>query len=187
MLQVLREVYTSKGSKTRPAVADDDGANDGDGGIDEIRLEAMASYSARMGRWRREVLEVLQDKTFIALVQIMLAPHRIMNHMLCFLQKVFTSDVDMHLGQHVAQLTVFKAAEFAREFSQLIQNCDWILDIADLAEVEGETKDMLVQTGILMVLHHAASYDRRVKRIVTGYLIEHSNKLKASASFDLSE
>ena len=53
--------------------------------------------------------------------------------------------------------------------------------------VDTTTKGMLVRTGILMVLHHAASYDRRVKRIVTGYLIEHSNKLKASVSFDLSE
>jgi hypothetical protein len=160
LLTVLKRVFDKK----RKGDDDADHVHDGDDGVDEIRVEAMRSYSGRMGRWRRETLATASDALFRPLVLAMLVPHRILHHILCFLQKSFDEDTVNKIGGHVGQLVVFKAAEFSKEFSSKLEDCSWLEDVVRSVD-DFAYKNTITRVGLLMVLHHAAAYDRRVRQV----------------------
>ena len=158
---VLSGVFTKKGERAAIAGLED-------AGIDELGVDAMQTYSKRMGRWRRETLSTLDDPLFQPLVRIMRVPHQILHHVLCFLQHRFDDETIGKFGSHVPQIVIFKAAEFANEFSSKVEDCTWIQ--ATIRDINEEHQRGFVRIALLMVLHHAAAYDRRIHKVYTRFV-----------------
>ena len=92
-----------------------------------------------------------------------------MYHVLCFFQQGqgVSNHIESHACQHLPRLAIFKAAEFAKEFNKLLEDCQWIETTT--VSSDAATKDFITRFALLMVLHHAASFHRRILRVVTGY------------------
>ena len=131
----------------------------------------MRSYSAKIGRWRRETLATLKDRAFATLVSLMVVPHRIVHHVLLFLEKKFDEGTIATRGNHLAQLTVGKSTKFAAEFSDRAADCTWI-EHAILPLVDDAAQhSTLLQLGLLFLLHHATGFDRRIGQVCARFFL----------------
>ena len=163
LLVVLRDVFSKRKSR-----GDEDEDNKDDAGIDELRVEAIRSYSCRMSRWRRETVSTIEDSIFGLLVAIMLESHLILHRILCFLQKTFDDDTVDKIGGHVAQLVTGKAAAHSQQFSEKVEDCSWLAAIIVSVDDPADQSN-LTRIGLSTMLHHAAAYDRRVRQVFERY------------------
>ncbi len=96
--------------------------------IGDPRIEEMAEYKTRMGRWRREIIAAILDPLFKPIIRTVSAPHCPLDHFLNFMQSKLPQD---ELCSHLALLTKYKAKEILEEMSDLIAKTKWLEDACD--------------------------------------------------------
>ena len=136
-------------------------------GPDEIRVEEMQQYAERLGRWAQEALVAVSDKLLWSLIGIMRRCHEPLQHHQCALQEKLTDDELAEEGGHVSRMACGKAEEIMAEFDRLIDH-PWG-GLAESAIEDHEMRASLVEFYILIVLHHAGGYHRRIVAIALRY------------------
>ena len=135
---------------------------------DELRVEAMQAYRQRLGQWRRDTLAAVEGESFWRMLRIIHLPHGILNNFLSWPQKPVDAEAEQGQGSHLAQLVDGKALRFAERLSGLVEDLSWLVEI--LQGCDGPTRATLHCAGILLCLHHAAAFHRRVVRPLDGCL-----------------
>ena len=124
--------------------------------IDEIPIEDLMQYRRKLGRWSREILQVLQDSLWWSIMPLVHESRAPLHHMLAWLQKRCDPDGP----QHLAQLIDGKAHEFMREFENIFRN-----DIprkSAIMEAPSHLRARLLEFFVVLILHHAAAFKWRV-------------------------
>ena len=102
---------------------------DAAGTIDNIREESMADHRVRLGRWRRDVLNLVQKSMFFYVVHIARVSKGPLSHHRNFLQTRISADALEVIGNHNTQLICGKAASIYGEFSKLLEIHKWMTDV----------------------------------------------------------
>ena len=153
LLPVFNDVFGSS-AKHGSAGASADGAP---GDPDELRVEEMAAYRAKLSRWAREGLEAMSVDTFWMLLKVMRVTHQPVTHHMAFMMSERNDTGHLALLVHGGSPKEICASwEDNLTDSNLWAN---MLDSVPLAR-----RELLVKRIMLSTLHHAAAYDRRVLR-----------------------
>ncbi|CAE7765228.1 unnamed protein product [Symbiodinium sp. CCMP2592] len=117
---ILSDVIMSKNSKT------DSSSRKEKDHVDELAIEQQQEYSAKMGRWRRQAKQCLEDPVWWRCVEAMHLCRQPLSHVSNFLHQLQDTDKDM---SHIAQLVLGKAANIRAEFDSLHQS-DWLATLS---------------------------------------------------------
>eukprot|EP00974_Lingulodinium_polyedra_P008403 800508-Lingulodinium_polyedra.AAC.1 len=126
--------------------------------VDECRLEEEKAYKDKMGRWRKDTLATLADRTFFSVVAISHACHGVLDHLLAFLQQKLV-DVDRN-GSHLARLVCGKADALFAEFDKCLWQEPWGSHIED---VPIASVPHMYSLALELLLFQAAGFHRRVR------------------------
>lgn len=127
---------------------------------DAIRIDEMAAHRRKLGQWRKKVLDHIGDPLFWAVVRVVRWVHEPTDHFNAFLTKVMPADVLVAKGNHVSQIVNGYADGIAKEYEDLLRGT--LPELADTLPLA--IKDKVCHLFLLLLLHHAAAFDRRVVR-----------------------
>ena len=144
--------------------------------VDEAAIQETTDYTAKMGRWRTQALNVCKSKKFFAIIKLVSIVRSPWEHFYNFLNvQAINSDVAAHLGGlHVAQLVNGKAQQFHDEWSELLSTSgasSWrqvieIADAPDLVCLEHMMIDLVLSScryfKVRVVDHRVGSYATRL-------------------------
>ena len=132
--------------------------------------EAMAQYSAKMGRWRREVVLALSNSIWWCLLEVSHKARAPWHHFHLSIMKRSgragtRPDGDNGHG-YVALLVNGKAAMFAAQFDSLLALSPWtdILSGEAAATLSEDGRSNLHSAIVALVVNGAAEFDVRVKK-----------------------
>ncbi len=126
--------------------------------VDEPRVEEMAAFSEKMGRWSKEVMVGVSDVFFWHIIGCMNASRSPLDHLIRFLDK----QVDIpSTGGHVFLLSTGHARRIFSGFEAHLQAISKP-DFQPLDGLSAEDKGHIVRFRLLSLLFHAAAYYRRV-------------------------
>lgn len=89
--------------------------------VDVLALEHLQEYTARIGRWRRQLLQTINDPLFIRLVKAVNMSRSPIIHLSAFLKK--REQTEESRGK-LCELVCHKAASIQREFDNLLRHSD---------------------------------------------------------------
>lgn len=91
--------------------------------LEEAGLEAMAEYRARMGRWRREVVELCSSATFWVVLEVMRQSHQpLMHHFWVLRSKAYSAATGSGADGALFHLVCGKGDELLSEFDSLFRS-----------------------------------------------------------------
>lgn len=165
VLPVFQAVMSSKAvPKQRCA-----GSNDTEAvavAIDELAVEQTQAYTEKLGRWRRDALEVMQDLLFWKVICMMTWIRPPCTHLSHFLKKQFSSSEVAEVGAHMVQLATGKAESIAGEFNSILALSSW-QHLCDGLEIQDAR--WLTNLAGNLIIYHAAAFDRRIVQKVLQY------------------
>ena len=131
--------------------------------LDDPQLEAYHEYKQRLGKWRRDTVQLCMDPNaaiWWQVFNIMRVVHGPTSHLFNFL---LSRKYINKRGSHLAYLTCGKAAALFEEYSCLIHdNSCWTNQILSDSKATGSEQQELLTFGVLMVGNHAAGFHRRI-------------------------
>jgi hypothetical protein len=160
IVPVLTAVLTKTIAKSVKPIHDDNSAaatND----PDELRVEEQQAYSAKMGRWRRDVLQTIACRFFWAIVASVHFCREPYDHFLRWLQVPLDQEARLEHGGHLAQLQAHKAQAITDEFVERFQPCEVFDNICDQA---GDHRQMCLAMSLELLLNHFSQFHRRVSK-----------------------
>ncbi len=105
-------------------------------------LEEQHEYRKRIGRWRRETADTIEDKSFWHVVAIATASHRPLTHHFNFIN---SNKYDTTLSEFVCE----KADAILAEFNGLIRPAQWASDLLDNMSVDSfDSIEALLRLGV---------------------------------------
>jgi hypothetical protein len=167
MMEVLKPSEIPGTNQTkRKGGAENDGA--APGGVivssfaDDPQFEEQKEYRLRMGRWRRETYDIVNENNFIwwTVLELNVCLHAPVIHHHNFMAKVFPADKP----QHVALMVFGKAHAILAEFEPLFTNgSSWAKELAGrIPHEQAHHLGSLLLLGVELGCNLAAGYDRRV-------------------------
>ena len=123
--------------------------------LQEVHLEEMAAYSAKLSRWNRDSLTAIDDDRFWRLLAIYGRVHEVGEHFKRYMEKVSAK------SRAIVDLVTKKSAIFMREYDHLFSD-EWC--VAFLAVVPADDHHIWMQVSATMWFHHAGAFHRRVLR-----------------------
>ncbi len=124
--------------------------------IDDPRAEEMKDHSIKMGRWRRDTVEVCRDTYWWRVVGIVDRSQEPLTHHLFSMEKN-SDDGESAL----CRLMCGTAQRIFAEFEGIFVDDEWARDIYRTAPAIAES---LIELQVHLSLHHAAAYHRRIVR-----------------------
>ncbi len=123
------------------------------------QTESSAQYRLRMGKYRREVLQLMKNSVFWFAVEMVDRATQPLSHMQHFLQAKHPDFIEK--GTAGSRITCGKGDSIFREFEKPFRDLEWAreLFLSDLAAVH--TSELLV-LQVELSLHCAAGYYRRI-------------------------
>lgn len=123
-------------------------------------IDEQHEYTRKIGRWRREVNEVVCDKSFWVIMTFSQRVHGPTEHLHSFLKKIMSEDELEEKGGHYAQLALGKGLEIASEYDKMMQDTTWTSTVIALARPEDQ--GWLTRLFTALVAYHAAAFHRRI-------------------------
>jgi hypothetical protein len=124
-------------------------------------VEESDQYRKRMGKWRRDTHDLVQDPVFFSVLTVAERCHGVIDHHMNFLCATFSDEERAQGGLHIARLVCGRADRYLLEYSAALQDLAWAHDAV------ARCTDPAVRSGVLALIvelsaHHAASFKRRV-------------------------
>ena len=170
LTRVLEPLLASPARENQPEVAplqDAEAEADLSVELDAERVEAQAAYRHKMNRWHKETLQSITDPLFWLITTISSKARQPLDHAFHFLEKKLQVEEVNRIGNHVAQLTICKAAQIASEFELMVMDDEmWNTICQGAPEVLRLELNCFIMAQIL---HHATAWDRRVRAKVEAY------------------
>ena len=138
------------------------------GAVDQLAIEQLAEYSARMNKWRRHVLLTMNDRLFGKLIAVMNVARGPLIHLSSFLKKtIATSELDER-GSSLHQLVCFKARDIMSEFESLLHDRApfWKECCANLDIIHSQ---WLISIACRVLMVHGSQFHRRVCLVVANW------------------
>ncbi|CAK0836755.1 unnamed protein product [Prorocentrum cordatum] len=130
--------------------------------LDDAANETSREYSARLGRWRSDVLRTVSDELFWIVVDVATDSHEALQHHMAFVSQARSTEHIETYGNVVAQLIMGKGQEILEECTKCFRNFQWAAAMSHLSDLgEHVLPDMLAFT-VELNAHHAAAYNRRI-------------------------
>ena len=140
---------------------------EGEGQADDLRVELQAEYRRRQGTWSRDASRLSTDDVFWSMVKIAKASHETTEAMMqkankfsLHRNKEKAATLIANEGGFIFKLVTGLADDFAKKFSDMLSiDRPWngMLPIGRPGDI-----DALNQTIVLLNLHHAAGFERRI-------------------------
>ncbi len=166
MVAVFLAVLDKKDDSDDVGAIGDDKTDKAKGGValDEVGIEEIRIYKAKMGRWRREVKLAIEDTIFWMCLYISKAIHGPADHFLAFLQLARSPDEVAKKGDTIAQLVCGRASSFIVEIESHL-DADWGFCSSFALEAGCELSSVWVLI-LTLSLHQGATFIRRVQRLL---------------------
>ena len=94
--------------------------------------------------------------------------HELVHGHLHWIQSELSSEDLLRHGGHVAQLATGKATDVAAICSSALSDARWLLEAVRGAKPDDQSD--LYELGLLLILHAAGGYDRRIVKPICGPL-----------------
>jgi hypothetical protein len=151
--------------------------------LDGVSLSETAAYRAKMGRWRREAVEAVEDDCWWRVLRISAISHCPLDHLLAFLQQRRSHE---HLASHgtaLCELVVRKAASIALELDRVL-DYDWTDNLGLLFVEEGDSvpPDEYLALVVELATAHAIGYHRRFTKPFLRFSQHSSSVISQSVS-----
>ena len=136
--------------------------------LEDPRAESMREYSVRMGKWKKDVREVINDVIFHVVCKIFRTAHSEVDHHQNFMQmrvpQSTSFDVGMDGGLHASQLSAGKALRMNMAFSASLHTSTWS-HIIGAAPPDMADELMFLVVGLYQFF--SSSYNRRLTKQVS--------------------
>ena len=93
--------------------------------VDDPRAEEAKEYSRKMGKWRRDTLEVSTSPMWWDVIDVVHRSHAPIDRHLRFLQKVVSEDVLADKGSRLASLVCGGATDIFNDFNVMLADRRW--------------------------------------------------------------
>lgn len=130
-----------------------------DQNVDKLALEQTKQYTETLGRWRREVLIVLQDPFFHKIIEAMCVIRAPCIHLTAVLKSRLNEHEEAAFSGPLPRLVCGKAEEIMKPFESMLQLQCWTTMAADLSETD--RSEFVWMVGEL-VIYHLTAFQRRI-------------------------
>ena len=130
--------------------------------VDQVGLEAKEHYQRTMGKWRRDVHDVVSDNTFWTIMKISSDTSQPLEHLEIFIMTNYGEGIasGSSVCEKLALLATGHAARIWDEFNNLIMNNRMWSETFSM--IPKENCESLNSLAVLLLLHNAAGLRRRV-------------------------
>ena len=177
---IMKRALTTKSNKETKALTNT--------GIEDPLNESTKEYTKRLGKWRKDTVETLDDASYPFILSVVTDSHTPLQHHMAFISKTM-SDADLCTkGGHLSQLASGRGQKIFAECHSCFDNVDWARNITMDAPLMAISP--LLELGVLMNAHHAAAYQRRVIDFLARLLAEqglHLHRQTVRRTSDISE
>ena len=133
---------------------------DGNGmALNEIAADEFKTYTERLGRWRRDVVNVLADPLYEKVLLVNHLTRGPLMHLSFFLKQRRSERMLDQDGSHLAALVCGKANQIGNEFVRDLCGIDWLKVFSG---VDSSSASWLMTLAASLFFHNCCSYYRRV-------------------------
>ena len=133
--------------------------------IDDPRSDEIKEHSACMGRWKRDTVETVQDTSWWTVIEIVDRSQEPLFHHMCGMEQSGQITQESALCKLICE----RGHRIFEEFENPFVVEDWCRHIV-ASPTLSRFADHLIELQVLLSLHHAAGYYRRVIQNIDSFL-----------------